>query len=72
MNLDYNKKVEPKWMFRGNDCYPFAKVIFFITVMYSITYVIRMVWDYFGLPPILNSQRGLLDNELYDLMPPEP
>jgi hypothetical protein len=68
----YKNKVEPKWMFRGNNYYPLAKVIFFITVMYSITYVLRLIWDYFGLPPILNDQSGiLLENEAYDLWPPE-
>jgi hypothetical protein len=58
-------KVEPKWMFRGSDYYPLAKVIFFLVVMYSITYVLRLIWNYFGLPPILDGV-GLLRNEPYD------
>ena len=64
-------KVERKWMFRGNDYYPSAKILFFLAVWCGFVYGVDQLWEYFDLPPLF-YKGGLDDPRAYDYYPPEP
>ena len=48
-------KVEPRWMLRGNDYYPLAKILFFWALYCVVFYVVTELWKYFDLPWLMHK-----------------